>query len=95
MSKINITPAELQGLISKMRQWSGQISSLRGSLQQQSSYLRSHWQDPNYEAFVQQVTNMARQMEANAKELDENAKTLQILKENLERTQQEYNRRMH
>ena len=41
--------------------------------------------------YVTKVGTMAKTMEANAEDLSHTAKTLELLKNNLERTQREYN----
>ena len=91
MSNVNITPAELQGMISRLRQWSEQMKTMRSSMQSYSAHLRSTWRDPNYETYVTNVTTLAKTMESNAESLSHQAKTLEVLKNNLERTQREFN----
>lgn len=60
-------------------------------MQSYSAHLRSTWRDPQYETYVSKVGTMAKTMEANAVDLSHTAKTLEQLKNNLERTQREYN----
>ena len=91
MSNVNITPAELQDMINRLRQWSEQMKSMRSSMQSYSSHLRSTWRDPQYETYVSKVGTLAKTMEANSDDLSHTAKTLELLKNNLERAQREYN----
>jgi len=91
MSNVNITPADLQTMISRLRQWSEQMKNMKSSMQNYSSTLRSTWRDPQYETYVAKVGTLAKTMESNAEDLSHTAKTLEILKNNLERTQREYN----
>lgn len=71
------------------------MKSMRSSMQNYSSHLRSTWRDPQYEAYITNVTALAKNMESNAESLSHQAKTLEVLKNNLERTVRENNAMMN
>jgi len=57
-----------------------------------SQSLRQTWRDPQFESYVSNVETMSKSLGLNSTEMEQTAKTLFILKQNLERTQQEYQR---
>ncbi len=90
--KFDISPQDLEGMIQRLRQWSQQLSTIRTSMQSYSQTLRQTWRDPQFESYVNNVEMMGRSLGVNSTDMDQTAKTLLILKQNLERTQQEYQR---
>jgi hypothetical protein len=90
--KFDITPQDLEGMIQRLRQWSQQLSTIRNSMQSYSQTLRQTWRDPQFESYVSNVEMMSKSLGLNSTDMEQIAKTLFILKQNLERTQQEYQR---
>jgi methyl-accepting chemotaxis protein len=90
--KFDITPQDLEGMIQRLRQWSQQLSTIRNSMQSYSQTLRQTWRDPQFESYVSNVEMMSKSLGLNSTDMEQTAKTLFILKQNLERTQQEYQR---
>jgi len=90
--KFDISPQDLEGMIQRLRQWSQQLSTIRTSMQSYSQTLRQTWRDPQFESYVNNVEMMGKSLGVNSTDMDQTAKTLLILKQNLERTQQEYQR---
>jgi uncharacterized protein YukE len=87
---INITPQELEGMVSRLRQWSQQLSSIRSSMQSYSQTLRQTWRDPQYETYISNIEMISKGLDQNSTGMEHSAKTLQMLKQNLERTLHEY-----
>ena len=79
-------------MIQRLRQWSQQLSTIRNSMQSYSQTLRQTWRDPQFESYVSNVEMMSKSLGLNSTDMEQTAKTLFILKQNLERTQQEYQR---
>jgi hypothetical protein len=90
--KFDISPQDLEGMIQRLRQWSQQLSTIRNSMQSYSQTLRQTWRDPQFESYVNNVEMMGKSLGVNSTDMEQTAKTLFILKQNLERTQQEYQR---
>ena len=90
--KFDISPQDLEGLIMRLRQWSSQLDAIRNSMHTYSQSLRQTWRDPQFESYVSNVEIMSKSLGLNSTEMEQTAKTLFILKQNLERTQQEYQR---
>jgi methyl-accepting chemotaxis protein len=90
--KFDISPQDLDGMIQRLRQWSQQLSQIRNSMHTYSQSLRQTWRDPQFESYVSNVETMSKSLGLNSTEMEQTAKTLSILKQNLERTQQEYQR---
>jgi hypothetical protein len=90
--KFDISPQDLEGMIQRLRQWSQQLSNIRTSMQSYSQTLRQTWRDPQFESYVNNVEMMGKSLGVNSTDMEQTAKTLLILKQNLERTQQEYQR---
>jgi hypothetical protein len=90
--KFDITPQDLEGMIQRLRQWSQQLSTIRNSMQSYSQTLRQTWRDPQFESYVSNVEMISKSLGLNSTDMEQTAKTLFILKQNLERTQQEYQR---
>ena len=90
--KFDISPQDLDGMIQRLRQWSQQLSQIRNSMHTYSQSLRQTWRDPQFESYVSNVEIMSKSLGLNSTEMEQTAKTLFILKQNLERTQQEYQR---
>jgi uncharacterized protein YukE len=90
--KFDISPQDLEGMIQRLRQWSQQLSTIRNSMQSYSQTLRQTWRDPQFESYVNNVEMMGKSLGVNSTDMEQTAKTLLILKQNLERTQQEYQR---
>jgi uncharacterized protein YukE len=90
--KFDISPQDLEGMIQRLRQWSQQLSTIRNSMQSYSQTLRQTWRDPQFESYVSNVEMMSKSLGLNSTDMEQTAKTLFILKQNLERTQQEYQR---
>jgi hypothetical protein len=88
--KFDITPQDLEGMIQRLRQWSQQLSTIRNSMQSYSQTLRQTWRDPQFESYVSNVEMMSKSLGLNSTDMEQTAKTLFILKQNLERTQQQY-----
>ncbi|MEI7773373.1 MAG: hypothetical protein WCK17_01225 [Verrucomicrobiota bacterium] len=92
MSQFNIAPADLQGMIARLNQWSQQLASIRGAMHSYSQTLRQTWRDPQFESYVANIEMMSKSLGLNSTDMEQTAKTLFVLKQNLERTQQEYQR---
>lgn len=90
--KFDITPQDLEGMIMRLRQWSQQLSSIRNSMQSYSQTLRQTWRDPQFESYISNIELISKSLALNSIDMEQTAKTLLILKQNLERTQQEYQR---
>ena len=90
--RFDISPQDLEGMIQRLRQWSQQLSTIRNSMQSYSQTLRQTWRDPQFESYVNNVEMMGKSLGVNSTDMEQTAKTLFILKQNLERTQQEYQR---
>jgi len=90
--KFDISPQDLEGMIQRLRQWSQQLTTIRNSMQSYSQTLRQTWRDPQFESYVNNVEMMGKSLGVNSTDMEQTAKTLFILKQNLERTQQEYQR---
>jgi len=90
--KFNITPQDLEGMITRLRQWSQQLSSIRNSMQSYSQTLRQTWRDPQFESYISNIEMISKSLALNSSDMEQTAKTLFVLKQNLERTQQEYQR---
>jgi uncharacterized protein YukE len=88
--QFNITPQELDGMIQRLRQWSHQITSIRNSMHGYTQNLRQTWRDPQFDSYLSHIEMLGKTMGLNAGEMEQLAKTLTVLKNNLERTQQEY-----
>jgi hypothetical protein len=88
--KFDISPQDLEGMIMRLRQWSQQLGTIRNSMQSYSQNLRQTWRDPQFESYVSNVEMMSKSLGLNSTEMEQTAKTLFILKQNLERTQQQY-----
>jgi hypothetical protein len=88
--KFDISPQDLEGMIMRLRQWSQQLATIRNSMQSYSQNLRQTWRDPQFESYVSNVEMMSKSLGLNSTEMEQTAKTLFILKQNLERTQQQY-----
>jgi hypothetical protein len=90
--KFDISPQDLEGLIQRLRQWSQQLATIRNSMHSYSQTLRQTWRDPQFESYVSNVEMMSKSLGLNSTDMEQTAKTLFVLKQNLERTQQEYQR---
>ena len=90
--KFDISPQDLEGMIQRLRQWGQQLAAIRNSMQSYSQTLRQTWRDPQFESYVSNVEMMSKSLGLNSTDMDQTAKTLFVLKQNLERTQQEYQR---
>jgi hypothetical protein len=88
--KFDISPQDLEGMIMRLRQWSQQLATIRNSMHSYSQNLRQTWRDPQFESYVSNVEMMSKSLGLNSTEMEQTAKTLFILKQNLERTQQQY-----
>jgi uncharacterized protein YukE len=92
MSQFNIAPADLQGMITRLNQWSQQLASIRSAMHAYSQTLRQTWRDPQFESYVSNIEMISKSLGLNSTDMEQTAKTLFVLKQNLERTQQEYQR---
>jgi hypothetical protein len=90
--KFDISPQDLEGMIQRLRQWSSQLDAIRTSMHSYSQTLRQTWRDPQFESYVSNVEMMSKSLGLNSTDMAQTAKTLLVLKQNLERTQQEYQR---
>ena len=90
--QFNITPNDLQTMTSRLVQWSQQLATIRASMHSYSQTLRQTWRDPQFESYIANIETMGKSLQLNATEMEQTAKTLLVLKQNLERTQQEYQR---
>lgn len=90
--KFNITPQDLEGMITRLRQWSQQLSGIRNSMHSYSQTLRQTWRDPQFESYISNIEMISKSLALNATDMEQTAKTLFVLKQNLERTKQEYQR---
>jgi uncharacterized protein YukE len=88
--QFNITPNDLQTMISRLVQWSQQLATIRASMQNYSQNLRQTWRDPQFESYVANIEMIGKSLQLNATDMEQTAKTLLVLKQNLERTQQQY-----
>jgi len=92
MSQFNIAPADLQGMIARLNQWSQQLAAIRSAMHAYSQTLRQTWRDPQFESYVANIEMISKSLGLNSTDMEQTAKTLFVLKQNLERTQQEYQR---
>jgi hypothetical protein len=92
MSHFNITPNDLQGMIMRLNQWSQQLAATRSAMHAYSQTLRQTWRDPQFESYVANIEMISKSLGLNSSDMEQTAKTLFVLKQNLERTQQEYQR---
>jgi uncharacterized protein YukE len=92
MSQFNISPSELQGLIGRLNQWSQQLETIRSAMHGYGQTLRQTWKDPQFESYVSKIETISKSLGLNSTDMEHTAKTLFVLKQNLERTQQEYQR---
>jgi hypothetical protein len=88
--QFNISPQELEGMIQRLRSWSQQLSTIRNSMQSYSQTLRQTWRDPQFESYISNVEMISKSLGLNSTDMEQTAKTLFVLKQNLERTQLEY-----
>jgi uncharacterized protein YukE len=87
---INITPQELDGMIQRLRQWSSQLATIRSSMHSYSQHLRQTWRDAQYEPYISNIESISKGLDQDSQGMEHQAKTLLVLKQNLERTVQEY-----
>jgi hypothetical protein len=92
MSTFNITPQDLQNMITRLTQWSQQLDQIRGSMNTYSQSLRQTWRDPQFDSYISNIELMGKSLGLNASDMAQTAKTLNALKQNLERTRAEYQR---
>ena len=92
MSNFNITPQDLQNMIMRLTQWSQQLEQIRGSMNTYSQSLRQTWRDPQFDSYVGNIELISKSLGLNAADMAQTAKTLNVLKQNLERTRAEYER---
>jgi hypothetical protein len=92
MSNFNITPNDLQNMIMRLNQWSQQLAGIKGSMHSYSQTLRQTWRDPQFESYISNIEMISKSLGLNSTDMEQTAKTLQVLKQNLERTHQEYQR---
>ena len=90
--KFDISPQDLDGMIQRLRQWSQQLSQIRNSMHTYSQSLRQTWRDPQFESYVSNVEIMSKSLGLNSTDMEQTAKSLFVLKQNLERTRQEFQR---
>ncbi len=88
----NITPQDLEGMITRLRHWSQQLSTIRNSMHSYSQGLRQTWRDQQFESYIANIEMISKSLVLNATDMEQTAKTLLVLKQNLERTEQEYQR---
>jgi hypothetical protein len=88
--QFNISPQELEGMIQRLRSWSQQLSTIRNSMHSYSQTLRQTWRDPQFESYISNVEMISKSLGLNSTDMEQTAKTLSVLKQNLERTQLEY-----
>jgi hypothetical protein len=88
--QFNITPNDLQTMISRLAQWSQQLATIRASMHNYSQSLRQTWRDPQFESYIANIEMIGKSLQLNATDMEQTAKTLLVLKQNLERTQQQY-----
>lgn len=90
--KFNITPNDLQTMIMRLNQWSQQLAAIRSSMHTYSQSLRQTWRDPQFESYIANIEMMSKSLGLNSSDMEQTAKTLLVLKQNLERTQQDFQR---
>lgn len=57
-----------------------------------SQSLRQTWRDPQFESYIANIEMMSKSLGLNSSDMEQTAKTLLVLKQNLERTQQDFQR---
>jgi hypothetical protein len=92
MSTFNITPQDLQNMITRLTHWSQQLDQIRGSMNTYSQSLRQTWRDPQFDSYINNIELIGKSLGLNAADMAQTAKTLNALKQNLERTRAEYER---
>ena len=92
MTKFNITPSDLQMMISKLGQFQNNMNNLSNQMRSTAQSLGASWKDPQYYSFLVNIDGMSKNIRANAQSMESMRKNLAILKRNLERAQQEYKR---
>ena len=88
--KFDISPQDLDGMIQRLRQWSQQLSQIRNAMHTYSQTLRQTWRDPQFESYISNVEMISKSLGLNSTDMEQTSKTLYVLKQNLERTQREY-----
>jgi uncharacterized protein YukE len=79
MATTNIKTSEVEGLGRQLEQWSGSLDSIRSQMKSRVDFLRSSWNDPQYQVFLVQVDAMAKQLDAAVNLLKSQGKNLQIV----------------
>lgn len=92
MSKFDITPSDLQGMIGKIRGYKSQVKSIGSNMRSYANNLGNTWRDPRYQVFVGSVEAMGKQLQVIDQALERMEKQLKVLKRNLEKADQDFKR---
>jgi uncharacterized protein YukE len=92
MSKVNIQPHELGSMISRLQQFGTQMNAMAIGMQSYANSLGASWQDPQYQQFQIAIQGMSKQLKASNEQMDAMSKQLRVLKQNVEKAQQDFKR---
>ena len=92
MSKFDISPNDLQGMINKLGSYRGDVKSIGSNMRSYSQNLGNSWKDQRYQGFILSVDAMGRQLQAVEQALDQMRKQLKVLKANLEKADRDFKR---
>jgi hypothetical protein len=73
-------------MIMRLTQWSQQLDQIRSSMNTYNQTLRQTWRDPQFDSYISNVEMISKSLGLNAADMAQTAKTLNVLKQNLERT---------
>ena len=85
---ISVKHGEVRAFASNMNQWAQQMQSLRSGMMARVSQLESQWRDPQYHVFVDVAKTHAMTLGSAAEQLSRMSKELNLISQELERTQQ-------
>jgi archaellum component FlaC len=92
MSKVNIQPHELASMISRLQQFSAQMNAISIGMQSYANSLGASWQDPQYQQFQISIQGTAKQLKGSKDQMEAMSKQLRVLKQNVEKAQQDFKR---
>ncbi len=87
---ISVTPSELRAYASKLKQWAGELRSIKQNIISKTRQLENHWQDSQFRLYLSIATEHAETLAKSIESFEENAK---VLEKQAQRLQEEIDRR--
>lgn len=92
MSKVNVTPGDLAGMITRLKGFESQLGAMSNQMTTYARGLEASWKDPQYQQFMISIKGVGQQLKSNMEMMRQMGMQLRTLKQNVEKTQQDFRR---